>query len=70
MDLTNKQIRVTRMSVMSLPVQTIADVDVLEEKVPGIRTIVASFELTFEETYSGPTDPKLLLDIQTKLATV
>jgi hypothetical protein len=70
MDMTNKQVRVIRTSTISFPKETIADVEVLQEQSAGVRSVVASFELRFEETYGGPTDPALLLAIQQKLEQV
>jgi hypothetical protein len=67
MDMTNKQVRIIRTSTISFPQETIIDVEVLEEKSAGVRSVVASFELRFEGTYGGPNDPALLLAIQQKL---
>ncbi len=67
MDMTNRQIRITRTSSISIPMETIVDVDVLEEKSSGMRTVVASFEMRFDQIYGGPTDPNLLLAIQDRL---
>jgi hypothetical protein len=67
MDMTNRQIRITRTSSISIPMETIVDVDVLEEKATGMRTVVASFEMSFDQIYGGPTDPNLLLAIQERL---
>lgn len=68
MDMINKQIRITRTSTISVPAETIVDVDVLEESVPGMKTVVASFEMSFEQIYGGPTDPNLLLAVRERLA--
>ena len=70
MDITNKQIRITRTSTISIPAETIVDVDVLQETSPGMRSVVASFEMRFEEIYGGPTDPNLLLAINERLQAV
>ena len=67
MDMTNKQIRIIRTTTISIPAQTLADVDVLEDKGNGLRSVVASFEMHFDQAFGGPTDPEMLLAIQDRL---
>lgn len=70
MDLTNKQIRITRTSANYVPPSSIIWVDVLEEPVPGVRKVYASFELMFDEAYGDPSNPALLTAVTEKLATL
>jgi hypothetical protein len=70
MDLNNKQIRVVRMSTISMPAETLVDVNVLEETTPGVKSVVGSYELSFDEIYGGPTDPNLLLAIKSALENI
>lgn len=70
MDMTNKQIRITRTQMSGLPARTIADVDVLSELDSGARKIDGSFEFTFDESYAGPSDPLLLSAVAEKLAAI
>lgn len=67
MDLTNKQIRISRLMTVAMPPQTSAHIDVVEDVADGVRKTVASFELTFPEMWSNPGDPLLLSAVTEKL---
>jgi hypothetical protein len=67
MDLTNKQIRISRLVAVAVPPQTSAHIDVVEEIAEGVRKTVASYELVFPEMWSNPADPLLLAAVTEKL---
>lgn len=67
MDLTGKQIRINSTSIGGLPALTIVNVSVMQDVGSGIKQILGTYELQFEEAYSNPGDPNLLSAITEKL---
>lgn len=70
MDMTNKQIRITRTITSAMPNRTTVDVDVLEDLGNGTRRIDSGYEFVFDEVYQGPSDPLLLATIVERLTSV
>lgn len=70
MDLTNKQIRISRMMAQAMPAKTTVNVDVVEAVDADTRRTVVSYEMSFPEMYSNPDDPLLLGAITDKLTSL
>jgi hypothetical protein len=70
MNLLNKEVKIVSMSSIGIPMETKVQVEILEEQVPGIKKIIERYELDFDSLYNGPSDPQLLLEIQSKLEAI
>jgi hypothetical protein len=70
MNLTNKQIKIVGMSVLSFPPETTAVVQVSEEIALGISRVLGTYNIKFDATYLSTEDPTLLSAIADKLALI
>lgn len=70
MDLTDKQVRVVSTAISSYPPKSVIACDVYQDISQGVAKLVATYELVFEELYSGPNDPALLSAISEKLSSL
>lgn len=67
MDLTNKIITVSFMSVSAYPVETTVKVVISQEIMPLVFKTLDTYDLKFEAQYQSPSDPALLAAINEKL---
>jgi len=70
MNLTNKQIKITAMSVSSFPPSTTATVQVSQEVVTGVSVVLGTYSINFDSAYTNLDDPALLSAIADKLALI
>jgi len=70
MDLTNKQVTVTSMTVNMNPPETTVQVNITKEVAPGIFQTVSNFNIKFEHAYNSMSDTDLLAAISEKLALI
>lgn len=68
MNLENKIITVSFMSVTGYPAETVAKVVITEEIMSGVYKTLDTYDLKFEQVYQSPDDPALLAAINEKLA--
>jgi hypothetical protein len=67
MDLTNKIVTISFMSVNGYPAETNTKVAVTEEVAQGVFKTLDTYDIKFEQIYQGPEDPALLAAINEKL---
>ena len=67
MDLTNKQVHVSALSVTTFPPETIARVDVRQEVIPGVYKNLGTYNIKFDAAFTGTDEPALLAAINEKL---
>lgn len=70
MNLTDRTIRVVSTQISNHPVESVIRVEVLNSVAEGVNISEGVYELTFEDTFSGPQDPKLLSAIVDKLESI
>lgn len=70
MDLTNKTITITYMSVTTFPEETTVKVVVSKEILPGVFKTLDTYDLSFERIYQNTSDPALLVAIREKLTEI
>ena len=70
MDLTNKQIRITSTSITSYPPKTVVSCQVLLPIVSDINEVVGTYELVFEDFFSGRADPALISAVSEKISSL
>jgi hypothetical protein len=68
MDLSNKVITISYMSVNSFPAETTVKVNITQEVMPGIFKQLDTYDLIIEKSYMATDDPQLLADINEKLS--
>jgi hypothetical protein len=67
MDLTNKQVHVSTLTVSTFPPETTAKVEVREEVIPGVFKNIGTYNIKFNVAYTGTDEPALLAAINEKL---
>lgn len=70
MNLTNKQVQVTALSVTSFPPETTAKVEIREEVIPGVYKNIGTYNIKFDVAYTGTDEPALLAAINEKLLAI
>lgn len=70
MDLSNKIITVTFISVNTFPEETTAKIAISQEVVPGVFKTLDTFDLKYPVVYKGPEDPALLAAINETLSAI
>ena len=70
MDLTNKTITVSFMSVNSFPAETTVKVVISQEIVEGVFKTLDTYDLKFPQIFSSPDDAALLAAINEKLTSL
>jgi hypothetical protein len=68
MNLENKILNITGLSVSTYPVSTTVDINISEEIGAGIFKVLNSYVLKFDTSYNSTGDPALLAAINEKLA--
>jgi len=68
MNLENKILNITGLSVSTYPLSTTVNINISEEIFSGIFKILDSYVLTFDTMYNSTGDPALLAAINEKLA--
>jgi hypothetical protein len=68
MNLTNKILNITGLSMTTYPVSTTVELNISEELFPGVFKILNSYVLKFDTAYNSTSDPALLAAINEKLA--
>lgn len=67
MDLSNKILTVTFITVTTFPEETTVKVTLSQELVPGVFKTTDTFDLKYPVVYKGPEDPALLAAINETL---
>ena len=70
MDLTNKIVNITYMSVNSYPPETTTKVTISQEILPGVFKTLDIYDLKFDQVYQGTSDAALLAAINEKLTAI
>jgi hypothetical protein len=70
MNLTNKIITISYMSVITYPEETTVKVVLSQEILPGVFKTLDTFDLKFEAVYQNTSDPALLAAINDKLSQI
>jgi len=70
MDITNKIITISYMSVTTFPEETVVKVVVSKEILPGVFKTLDTYDLNFDKLYQNTSDPALLVAINEKLAEI
>ncbi len=70
MNLENKNISVTALSVSTYPPESKATVAVTEEVLEGIFKTIGTFEIKIDQAYHSMSDPALLNEIHERLVLI
>jgi len=70
MDLSNKEIRIVNTAISSYPAKTVVHCQVLTSLGIDVREVVGSYELVFEDVFSGPDDPSLISAVSAKITDI